>query len=159
MSYFIFNLNNTQYAIEAASITEDAEILYQGTQADLAAKGFNDSHLGGFELVNNQLSFNQEKKDAYDLAQTEAAKPIASGKNLNKFIEDYKSELPLALVLDLLGKIAPFLRLMEQGRCNPLSEAVLEESLLLLDQLSLSPQEKAVINTVVSEWEKTVRFV
>jgi hypothetical protein len=88
---FIFNhrLTNEQQAVEAQSIVEDQELLWQGKDWDTFNKetGLTQSQIGGLELKNGKLVFNQELYNNY----LDSKKPLAMGKDLIKFLNDFNS--------------------------------------------------------------------
>ena len=85
MTIFIFNhrISNEQMIVEGQSIAEDQPIIWQGTPKQFKDTGFDESQIGGFELVDNKLVFSQNK---WNEAQKQKL-PIATGKGLIKFLE------------------------------------------------------------------------
>jgi len=73
-------LTNEQLLVEAKKVSSDQVILFQGSEEELNNLGFSRDQVGGFELVNGELTFSQVLKDQQD----QALKPILSGEVLGK---------------------------------------------------------------------------
>lgn len=84
--------------------------------------------------------------------------PIATGKGLIAFMENYRSTLAIKEVKTLLSSLEPFFRLLSQSRCNPLLLADLGGEILELKTI-LTAKEQFIVTTVINEWKTTVRFV
>jgi len=84
MTYFIFNhrITGQQQLVEAQSIASDQETLFSGSKEELRSLGFTESQIGGFELIDEVLRFNQDLKTLQDIKK----KPILSGDELGKKI-------------------------------------------------------------------------
>lgn len=138
------------------TIDDDMEVLWQGEDFEQFEKetGIKESEIGGLEKVNGKLQFNQSVKDNHEKLKL----PIATGKGLIAFMENYRSTLARKEVKTLLSSLEPFFRLLNQSRCNPLLLAELDEEILEL-KLSLSAKEYKIVTTVINEWKNTVRFV
>lgn len=99
------------------------------------------------------------KKAPPDLIKelTTPEKPIATGKNLLEFIDNYSSQLSDDAVLELETKIVPFRGVLQRPRHNPLKEKALTDNVNKL-LLNLNAEESKVIQWVINLWKKSVRF-
>lgn len=152
MTYYISNhrITNEQIGVEAKSIASDHKILFQGDKKDI-----DESKIGGYELVNGVLTFNQV---LYDNAQ-KAKLPIAQGKDLVSFIEKAFTGKPFADRMALQGLFAPIKLTLESQTCNPLDEDDFTAvSILVNGNVNLTQDQKDLFIGLARQWKDTVRF-
>jgi hypothetical protein len=153
---FIFNhrISNEQQIVEAQSIAEDQMFLWQGTHKQFKDLGFTENQVGGFELVNDKLEFNQDKWNTY----LQSKKPLAMGKDLVKFInQTTESTLDDFQAFGIVSKLKDFLLYCQQGRCNPFTKQTFNNTLQTLDKAFENGQKELIVG-LVNKWAKTVRF-
>ena len=156
MTYFIYNhrLTNEQQAVEAQSIAEDQAVLWQGTKEEFDKLGFNESQIGGLELKNRKLVFNQELYNNY----LDSKKPLAMGTDLVKFINlTTETSLDDNQAFGIVSKLKDFLLYCQQGRCNPFTKQTLDNTLKTLDKAFENGQKELIVG-LVNKWAETVRF-
>ena len=155
MTIFIFNhrISNEQMIVEAQSIAEDQPIIWQGTPKQFKDTGFDESQIGGFELVDNKLVFSQNK---WNEAQKQKL-PIATGKGLKAYLNEIESNMTDAQVEQLFVKMGSFYDLLDQSRFNPMTEAK-KDSLIAVMNTKFTNGTAQILTDYINAWKETVRF-
>jgi hypothetical protein len=156
MTYFIYNhrLTGEQLAVEGISIASDHELVWQGEYPEFEALGFNSEHIGGLEIVNGLLSFNQSKKDG-DLR---LKLPLAMGKGIVAEIELAVASKPITERLELvkLFNNLGFKELLLSSSCNPLRAVDVPDLLEMFNNSAeLNIEVKGLITNIINSYLTT----
>jgi hypothetical protein len=152
MAYYIFNnKNGTQKAGEYQSDISE-EILFKGSKEEFEKLNIKESQLGGFELKNGKLVFNQEKYNTY----LQSKLPLAMGKDLIKFLNDFNSGMGIGKVKALLIKLSITYLLLENSDCNPFTEKSFAFVLSDLDKTLNGDAQ--LVKQICLGWAKDKRF-
>lgn len=156
MTLFIYNINNQNAYSEGIAIAEDIEILWQGKDWDTFNQetGLAQSQLGGLELKNGKLVFNQELYNNY----LDSKIPLAMGTDLVRFVnQTTESTLDDFQAFGIVSKLKDFLLYCQQGRCNPFTKQTFNNTLQTLDKAFANGQKELIVG-LVNKWAETVRF-
>ncbi len=111
MTYFILNhrISGEQQLVQGKSIASDHTLIFKGSLEDLTSQGFSVNQVGGFELINNILIFNQSLKDE----QLQAQKPLLSGSELDKKLRSLFKGRAIKARATLLSPVLTYLDIMK----------------------------------------------
>ena len=154
--FYIYNhrLTGEQQAIEAQSIAEDQTVLWQGSKEEFEKLGIKESEIGGLELKNGKLVFNQTLYNNY----LDSKIPLAMGTDLVRFInQTTESTLDDFQAFGIVSKLKDFLLYCQQGRCNPFTRSTFNNTLQTLDKAFANGQKELIVG-LVNKWAETVRF-
>jgi hypothetical protein len=154
MTIFIFNhrLTGEQQTIEAQSIAEDQTVLWQGSKEEFEKLGIKESQLGGLELKNGKLVFNQELYNNY----LDSKKPLAMGTDLVRFLNAYQSGIGPDKVKALLTKLVITYLLLGNSDFNPFTEKTF--AFILADLDTTLNGDALLVKQICLGWAKDKRF-
>jgi len=157
--FFVFNQRISidgykmlfQNSVDGTQIASDMEIIFKGTKQEFNQLGFSEKHVGGLEIVDNKLVYNQNLYNWHK-------KPYAYGDKLLEAIEKALNTNP-QVEIQLESSLGGFRAAMGKMSNNPITLKNLQAYYVEMNRAGLPIEFQNKINEIIDAWKASVRFI